>query len=266
MDRRKAGSSPLTRGKRAGVDPKEASEGLIPAHAGKTLISNGEIPKGRAHPRSRGENRFIWQIIILRLGSSPLTRGKHLSRGGAARLRGLIPAHAGKTRCPTSRFSPRRAHPRSRGENTQIRPSMTSPTGSSPLTRGKRDGWPVQSVVDGLIPAHAGKTQASARVALTVRAHPRSRGENARFILPASSAGGSSPLTRGKHAPTSPSSAHHRLIPAHAGKTRSRKPSKTILRAHPRSRGENSEGFGDVLEGEGSSPLTRGKQSAVVLK
>ena len=30
------GSSPLTRGKRAEVDPKEASDGLIPAHAGKT--------------------------------------------------------------------------------------------------------------------------------------------------------------------------------------------------------------------------------------
>ena len=51
-------------------------------------------------------------------GSSPLTRGKLRSHAEADQAPGLIPAHAGKTRCflVSSRLA--RAHPRSRGENT----------------------------------------------------------------------------------------------------------------------------------------------------
>ena len=51
------GSSPLTRGKRVPPQGHGEAEGLIPAHAGKTL--DGSIPV------KKGE------------GSSPLTRGKH---------------------------------------------------------------------------------------------------------------------------------------------------------------------------------------------
>ena len=72
----------------------------------------------------------------------------------------------------------------------------------------------------GLIPAHAGKTEARRSARILVRAHPRSRGENARRRVELLSVMGSSPLTRGKlglaaHAQVPPG-----LIPAHAGKTR----------------------------------------------
>ena len=52
-----AGSSPLTRGKQAAHDGLQDDLGLIPAHAGKTLISARSPFAARAHPRSRGENR-----------------------------------------------------------------------------------------------------------------------------------------------------------------------------------------------------------------
>ena len=53
-----------------------------------------------------------------------------------------------------------------------------------------------------------------------------------------------------------------RLIPAHAGKTTGALVSTSALKAHPRSRGENSlEVWREALVA-GSSPLTRGKQSA----
>ena len=111
------GSSPLTRGKRGGVCGDCAPTGLIPAHAGKTILRPASIGASWAHPRSRGENPSRVIRKTPDLGSSPLTRGKQTPRTGLSEGRGLIPAHAGKT--PFLRHHTRRraAHPRSRGEN-----------------------------------------------------------------------------------------------------------------------------------------------------
>ena len=73
---RVGGSSPLTRGKLAGVGARPALERLIPAHAGKTVIIAVATSSARAHPRSRGENITERQDRDMRDGSSPLTRGK----------------------------------------------------------------------------------------------------------------------------------------------------------------------------------------------
>ena len=52
-----SGSSPLTRGKRACLRMGQRRVRLIPAHAGKTRLSQDGSTSGAAHPRSRGENR-----------------------------------------------------------------------------------------------------------------------------------------------------------------------------------------------------------------
>ena len=92
----------------------------------------------------------------------------------------------------------RRAHPRSRGENAGGRVSRVGARGSSPLTRGKRlltwATWRSQGLIpahagktdfarspmrmSGLIPAHAGKTAPCSQAHPPCWAHPRSRGEN----------------------------------------------------------------------------------------
>ena len=97
-------------------------------------------------------------------------------------------------------------------------------------------------------------------MASTGRAHPRSRGENAVGDPHSRTAYGSSPLTRGKPLGLSGPARHHRLIPAHAGKTASRPPPTSTRPAHPRSRGENQRGCGSTGCDGGSSPLTRGKR------
>ena len=51
-----AGSSPLTRGKRTPALMISGRFGLIPAHAGKTVLSDEDHCGHAAHPRSRGEN------------------------------------------------------------------------------------------------------------------------------------------------------------------------------------------------------------------
>ena len=71
--------------------------------------------------------------------------------------------------------------------------------------------------------------------------------------------GGSSTLTRGKHAGRVDPEGFAGLIPAHAGKTADCLAPSRTSGAHPRSRGENSLRRVKVLIDNGSSPLTRGK-------
>ena len=136
--------------------------------------------------------------------------------------------------------------------------------GSSPLTRGKRPRRHQRGYGLGLIPAHAGKTGPPRRSAGRSRAHPRSRGENRSGLLSATMRTGSSPLTRGKRVNPRETRASGRLIPAHAGKTRSVASMSTVRPAHPRSRGENRPLVNRFLARDGSSPLTRGKRDPAV--
>ena len=192
------GSSPLTRGKQAGTRNGHGSRGLIPAHAGKTLPPGRVSVRTPAHPRSRGENKYARGGWLPSAGSSPLTRGKHILIPHILGVRGLIPAHAGKTR-PLFRQAPTpRAHPRSRGENGEAQVQNRLVEGSSPLTRGKHLSEGGRAGRVGLIPAHAGKTPPPTAWKATTRAHPRSRGENPVQQGALGLAAGSSPLTRGK--------------------------------------------------------------------
>ena len=155
------GSSPLTRGKPRAGDGFEGSVRLIPAHAGKTPEVNVSHFTYPAHPRSRGENGSWIEDSFGCSGSSPLTRGKRGRRRKGSHLRGLIPAHAGKTfSCAPNRV-PSSAHPRSRGENALPDRHDHARPGSSPLTRGKLMGCIALVFRSGLIPAHAGKTSAA---------------------------------------------------------------------------------------------------------
>ena len=195
----------------------------------------------RAHPRSRGENQRRAEEQLALAGSSPLTRGKLACTTYRARCIGLIPAHAGKTRNALRIEDPRRAHPRSRGENDPAYRWVDADGGSSPLTRGKLRDSACERLAERLIPAHAGKT---GRVGVG--------------LVPGD---GSSPLTRGKRCEGGLERRGAGLIPAHAGKTSASPEPSRSSRAHPRSRGENSSLSMTEKTLNGSSPLTRGKRA-----
>ena len=214
-----AGSSPLTRGKLMISNAIRRGDRLIPAHAGKTRRST-PLPTARtAHPRSRGENPPPRRARPGATGSSPLTRGKRGGVCGDVAPARLIPAHAGKTLFNADRHCLSPAHPRSRGENNPDCPRGGHYAGSSPLTRGKPPRSPRSAQHARLIPAHAGKTKLNATLGQPAAAHPRSRGENPRFLEIPGKGHGSSPLTRGKQSSTASHPRRSRLIPAHAGKT-----------------------------------------------
>ena len=257
------------------------SSGLIPAHAGKTERLGLTVPTIRAHPRSRGENPTLLITTPHVQGSSPLTRGKptraatvtaparaHPRSRGENQDENIInlskqgssPLTRGKPRSCSSNPQARGAHPRSRGENAAGSRCLAAGRGSSPLTRGKLVTLPRLADEQGLIPAHAGKTGCQVLRLGRRRAHPRSRGENGvagakRCVTP-----GSSPLTRGKRGELLPRGGGRGLIPAHAGKTCSRRRTGQRQRAHPRSRGENAGRHCRSRSRAGSSPLTRGKR------
>ena len=175
-----------------------------------------------AHPRSRGENTWASMGFGRAAGSSPLTRGKRRERPLSRSTPGLIPAHAGKTSRSSPSSQASRAHPRSRGENAASTAARKVSLGSSPLTRGKpRIGHDGRNL-EGLIPAHAGKTAKQAFEVEADGAHPRSRGENDRALSGKWQVKGSSPLTRGKLQHRRVGHNGGGLIPAHAGKTESR--------------------------------------------
>ena len=224
------------------------------------MVAVMRLPVG-LHPRSHGENVIDDGEARTGGGSSPLKRGKRPASDRGHGTAGLIPAHAGKT---VTRFCPRchaRAHPRSRGENDRYGIVTERKEGSSPLTRGKHRSDVPNGNVQGLIPAHAGKTGEGVEAGGGVGAHPRSRGENvvrpgATILEP-----GSSPLTRGKPVQATAVVIAGRLIPAHAGKTHQTRDMKQRYRAHPRSRGENLITVSVFIVRSGSSPLTRGKRA-----
>ncbi len=232
---------------------------LIPAHAGKTSSRSPATSKRRAHPRSRGENAPALFRARRWRGSSPLTRGKLLQVAEGERVHGLIPAHAGKTYEAHALAIQTGDHPHSRGENRGYCRTSGNSAGSSPLMRGKRKQGCQVNVVQGLIPAHAGKTRPMRLAGPGRRAHPRSRGENVKVSVVADTKKGSSPLTRGKPHPRVPHRTRRGIIPAHAGKTTQNRPGSSSRRDHPRSRGENLRLYGLGAMNEGSSPLTRGK-------
>ena len=274
------GSSPRVRGKHRGRPRHRGQGGLIPACAGKTTTQQRCNALATAHPRVCGENSTSAASMPFLQDSSPRVRGKPPGRGVARAALGLIPACAGKTSALGSRWRPRglipacagktpgtcargrrrAAHPRVCGENSRTSPTSAAALGSSPRVRGKPLGLLFAGIASGLIPACAGKTRAMRARARSPAAHPRVCGENVLSRPDHRAARGSSPRVRGKPLELGGLDADGRLIPACAGKTRTRPHSPGRAGAHPRVCGENLPGDQPPRPALGSSPRVRGKR------
>ena len=213
------GSSPRGRGKRPPRTARPVEARLIPARAGKTVRVSREPSATRAHPRAGGENKFPGERREYGYGSSPRGRGKRSGRARSWLAGRLIPARAGKTPRRPASPSASRAHPRAGGENNLAKAAQVAFNGSSPRGRGKHQQVALGGRRRRLIPARAGKTQASARSFRQRRAHPRAGGENEQIAAAQNAGDGSSPRGRGKRNTDSGLSLCLRLIPARAGKT-----------------------------------------------
>ena len=167
----------------------------------------------------RGENVVGGFDSGVDCGSSPHARGKRPLQHPNGASNRLIPACAGKTKRNRAIFVRLPAHPRMRGENASAYIKSLLGDGSSPHARGKPGRGLRRLAVVRLIPACAGKTALPSLSALSIRAHPRMRGENGSMSVLMMGRVGSSPHARGKQAGAGELAADVRLIPACAGKT-----------------------------------------------
>ena len=70
---------------------------ITPAYAGKTFFVNFGTRCVEDHPRVCGENKEAQAIKVLRTGSPPRMRGKHLHGESLQAMLRITPAYAGKT-------------------------------------------------------------------------------------------------------------------------------------------------------------------------
>ena len=191
------GSSPHTRGARFLSIVFATSRRIIPAYAGSTRLSGSDGGRGGDHPRIRGEHSFRDKRGGAYDGSSPHTRGARRDPSRIPWVSRIIPAYAGSTTAAAAKQTPRRDHPRIRGEHLRGGPALGLPLGSSPHTRGALLGWAPCRGLRRIIPAYAGSTTGSVGFVTSHWDHPRIRGEHVSVPTVRAAHVGSSPHTRG---------------------------------------------------------------------
>ena len=234
------GSSPHTRGARDPQGRPPPVFRIIPAYAGSTLTVCCWVRGVKDHPRIRGEHVSFCLLLFFRLGSSPHTRGalygafrrRARARGSSPHTRGallngrrfsrwcgIIPAYAGSTPIRIYSYLRTSDHPRIRGEHFQGGGPTREMQGSSPHTRGAREGRAASERRDRIIPAYAGSTGWPKHHIKPHPDHPRIRGEHGTIWSAMNPVTGSSPHTRGARRTGTPSRPRGRIIPAYAGST-----------------------------------------------
>ena len=153
---------------------------ITPAHAGKTEQPAELMREETDHPRTCGENFFVFINEFFPFGSPPHMRGKPFGAAIRSPPLRITPAHAGKTPDNDQKEVGYSDHPRTCGENIGRHHQCCCFNGSPPHMRGK--------------------PSALSSIAPSIPDHPRTCGEN-----------------RAHGFENGP---HIRITPAHAGKTR----------------------------------------------
>ena len=146
------------RGKPKRQADKHEQTRITLACAGKTRNTSSRASAPRDHPRVCGENRCGISIQSVCAGSPPRVRGKPTTTRRGSRPRGITPACAGKTSRIREEMKQIEDHPRVCGENSGITLLRLTSRGSPPRVRGKPEMILRGTMVAGITPACAGKT------------------------------------------------------------------------------------------------------------
>ena len=192
-----AGLSPRGRGNRVAVGRLHASDGSIPAWAGKPVDLRNADVQGEVYPRVGGETCWSRSCSGSPSGLSPRGRGNRCRCSPATRRTGSIPAWAGKPASWSGSPIISTVYPRVGGETGTTQRSRLRPRGLSPRGRGNLFLMLPSSCGSRSIPAWAGKpyTQPDARAVTGV--YPRVGGETINRHAQAHHFCGLSPRGRG---------------------------------------------------------------------
>ena len=188
-------------------------------------------------------------------------RGKRGDGSSSRRAGRIIPAHAGQTWFKAGDAINSPDHPRACGANKNDARSSLPLAGSSPRMRGKLLRREPREAINRIIPAHAGQTCNHGQLAEPVPDHPRACGANAAHYRKIAGGVGSSPRMRGKPRGCNAPPTRFRIIPAHAGQTRSPPLMLWSCPDHPRACGANISLITGMSMRNGSSPRMRGKRT-----
>ena len=258
QDPRNRGRSPRARGNLPELRRIDALIGSIPASAGKPGPPGRRPPGTRVDPRERGETWNDGHHDYHARGRSPRARGNPSSPAAPGPGRWSIPASAGKPAPRSSHPAPPGVDPRERGE-TELRDSKSRrEEGRSPRARGNPAEADSGELVEGSIPASAGKPGSLAGGDDRRRVDPRERGETSAPAGRTPFGSGRSPRARGNQAAARERPGGRGSIPASAGKPRRVRRSAELWQVDPRERGETVvvATAGGTLNGR--SPRARG--------
>ena len=172
--------------------------------------------------------------------------------------RRFIPAPAGNTDAPVVRIDGWTVHPRACGEHRAHDRGSWALPGSSPRLRGTHGVDKIRHRLIRFIPAPAGNTWASMRLASASAVHPRACGEHDLDEHTVDLVFGSSPRLRGTLRLMGLGVQRIRFIPAPAGNTPAPPGPKTRPAVHPRACGEHDGAGLAAPPVTGSSPRLRG--------
>ena len=256
----RTGSSPRMRGSLLRVLETGGVRGIIPAHAGLTVVLRAGVHVMRDHPRACGAHRLRLTVMRSASGSSPRMRGSPCREVGHGSADGIIPAHAGLTDARPPEDGPNRDHPRACGAHTCSSGIVVSSTGSSPRMRGSQGLTQADLADKGIIPAHAGLTEGRHVRVTGSGDHPRACGAHCMAYGNPLNYQGSSPRMRGSRSSKRSFPSPPGIIPAHAGLTKE-KSEKVLDRGdHPRACGAHHGLATVVAIVQGSSPRMRGSR------
>ncbi len=172
-----SGSSPRARGTVQICFVTHCLLRFIPAGAGNRRPFLAIACLIAVHPRGRGEQCRLLQIVIFECGSSPRARGTGHGDSLVSDRDRFIPAGAGNRAAYGPAPAWTTVHPRGREEQDSAATKTTRKTGSSPRARGTDLQGDLGVAGQRFIPAGAGNSLASGASGWAMTVHPRGRGE-----------------------------------------------------------------------------------------
>ena len=189
-------------------------------------------------------------------------RGKEFQVIGCTDTPGITPAYAGKSGKMVTYCGPQKDHPRVCGEKLSYTQLQAIAVGSPPRMRGKDRCGAVQSRLQGITPAYAGKSECSRCCCVVAWDHPRVCGEKSRYRGFTPVPRGSPPRMRGKVDSIETGDLVHGITPAYAGKSAALFSLVLWVTDHPRVCGEKLATGSRTRKAAGSPPRMRGKVAA----
>ena len=234
----KRGSPPRVRGEGRRPSCCLALRRITPACAGRSHDLPRPTHRTTDHPRVCGEKLLSGISGPRPRGSPPRTRGEgdtSFTKHHAVRI---TPACAGRSLVSATRCGLSADHPRVCGEKGLLYVWLLIGGGSPPRVRGEVRVSLSLTKYSGITPACAGRSRKRAARGLAGPDHPRVRGEKLLRVNVKKRSRGSPPRARGEVLHYYGCESNPRITPACAGRRPDVRSMFTVMKDHPRVRGE----------------------------